>query len=155
MVLRRRKFTTATLAQTFVFGFLSQPRASDEELAQTAGLFGVARHHPGRRAAVHPAAGGLPRGPLPQGDAVASSAPRGALAPMLERFPAVYLLDSTSESLPDAQRDRFPGCGGSHGGGQAAMKLQVRWDLRSGALQAVRSRRVATATTRRRSRRPP
>lgn len=60
------------------------------------------------------------------------------LAPILERFPAVYLLDSTSESLPDDQRGRFPGCGGSHGGGQAAMKLQTLWEIRSGALRAVR-----------------
>ena len=41
VVLRRRKFTAATLAQTFVFGFLAQPDASDEELAQTAALCGV------------------------------------------------------------------------------------------------------------------
>jgi hypothetical protein len=34
-------------------------------------------------------------------------------------------------------RDRFPGCGGSHGGGQAALKFQVQWDLKSGALDAV------------------
>ena len=42
VVLRRRKFTTATLAQTFVFGFLAKPHASDEELAQTAAICGVA-----------------------------------------------------------------------------------------------------------------
>ena len=56
---------------------------------------------------------------------------------MLARFTAVDLLDSSTIALPDALRDRFPGCGGSHGGGQAAMKLQVRWDLRSGALEAI------------------
>jgi hypothetical protein len=47
-------------------------------------------------------------------------------------------MDSTSESLPDAQRDRFPGCGGSHGCGRSAMKLQALWELRGGALRAVR-----------------
>ena len=41
VILRRRKFTTAALAKTFVFGFLNHPRASDEQLAQIAGLFGV------------------------------------------------------------------------------------------------------------------
>ena len=30
VVLRQRKFTTATLAQTFILGFLAKPRASDE-----------------------------------------------------------------------------------------------------------------------------
>ena len=40
VILRRRKFTAASLAQTFVFGFLDQPDADDEKLAQTAALFG-------------------------------------------------------------------------------------------------------------------
>src|SRR4051812_28387924 len=40
VILRRRKFTAASLAQTFVFGFLDQPDAYDEKLAQTAALFG-------------------------------------------------------------------------------------------------------------------
>ena len=47
-----------------------------------------------------------------------------ALAPLLERFPAVTLLDSTVIGLPDGQRDRFPGCGGRlrvrAGGAEAA-----------------------------------
>lgn len=137
VIRRRRKFTTATLAKTFVFGFLSHPRASDEQLAQTAGLFGVhvttqaveQRFTPRLvaflEALFRKAAGHVIRA-------------QKALAPILERFPAVYLLDSTSASLPDAQRDRFPGCGGRHGGGQAALKLQALWELRGGALQAVR-----------------
>jgi hypothetical protein len=136
VVLRRRKFTTATLAKTFVFGFLSHPRASDEELAQTAGLFGV-----------HVTTQALEQRFTPRLAAFLEALFRRAaghvihaqkaLAPILERFPAVYLLDSTCESLPDAQRDRFPGCGGSHGGGQAAMTLQTMWEIRSGAMQAV------------------
>lgn len=137
VIRRRRKFTTATLAKTFVFGFLSNPRASDEELAQTAGLFGV-----------HVTTQAVEQRFTPRLEAFLEALFREAagrvikaqkpLASILERFPAVYLLDSTSESLPDARRDRFRGCGGSHGGGQAAMKLQTLWELRHGALQAVR-----------------
>lgn len=56
---------------------------------------------------------------------------------MLQRFAAVVLMDSTTVTLPDDLRGRFPGCGGSHGGGQAALKLQVQWDLLHGGLQAV------------------
>jgi DDE family transposase len=136
VVLRRRKFTTATLAQTFTLGFLARPRASDEELAQTAALCGVgvtaqaiAQRHTARL-----------EGFL---EALFRRATRCAvrsqttLAPLLDRFAAVLILDSTTTTLPDALRDRFPGCGGSHGGGQAAMKLQVQWDLCSGALDAV------------------
>jgi hypothetical protein len=136
IVLRRRKFTTATLAQTFIFGFLAKPRASDEELAQTAALCGVEvtaqaieQRHTARLAEFLEA---LFRRAT---QSVVQS--QKSLAPLLERFAAVLILDSTTLTLPDALRDRFPGCGGSHGGGQAAMKLQVQWDLNSGGLDAV------------------
>jgi hypothetical protein len=136
VVLRRRKFTTPTLAQTFIFGFLARPRASDEELAQMAALRGVAvtaqaveQRFTGRLAGFLEA---LFRRATRQ--AIGS---RKGLAPLLDRFAAVLILDSSTITLPDALRGRFPGCGGSHGGGQAALKLQVRWDLRSGAIDAV------------------
>jgi hypothetical protein len=137
VVLRCRKFTTATLAKTFVFGFLSHPRASDEELAQTAGLFGVHVTTQALEQRFTPRLAAFLEALFREASGRVINA-QVALAPILERFPAVYLLDSTSESLPDAQRDRFPGCGGSHGGGQAAMKLQTLWEIRGGALQAVR-----------------
>ena len=41
VVQRQGKFTTVSLAQTCVLGFLFKPRAHDEELAQTATLRGV------------------------------------------------------------------------------------------------------------------
>jgi hypothetical protein len=136
IILRRRRFTAATLAQTFTLGFLADPRADDERLAQVAAACGAAvtpqaieqRHTPRlaaflealfRRASQH----------------IVRS--QESLAPLLTRFTAVLLLDSTTITLPDELRERFPGCGGSHGGGQAAMKLQVRWDLCSGALEAI------------------
>src|SRR4051794_29145517 len=109
-VLRQREFTTATLVKTFLFGVLVRPRATDEEPAQTAGLFGV-----------HVTTQAIEQCFRPQLAAFLEALFRNAtchgvhaqksLAPILERFPAVYLLDSTSESLPNAQSDRFPGCG--------------------------------------------
>jgi hypothetical protein len=136
VVLRRRKFTTATLAQTFILGFLAKPRASDEELAQTAALCGVEvtaqaveQRHTTRLAEFLEA--------LFRRATRCIVKSQAALAPLLDRFAAVLILDSTTVTLPDALRERFPGCGGSHGGGQAAMKLQVQWDLGSGALDAV------------------
>jgi hypothetical protein len=56
------------------------------------------------------------------------------LAPILERFGSVTLLDSSTITLPDERQDEFPGCGGSYGGGASAMKLQTEFDLRSAAL---------------------
>jgi hypothetical protein len=136
VVLRQRKFSTATLARTFIFGFLDKPRASDEELAQMAALCGVqvTTQAIEQRQTVRLAEflEALFRRAT---QCVVKS--HKTLAPLLERFAAVLILDSTTTVLPDALRDRFPGCGGSHGGGQAAMKLQVQWDLSSGGLDTV------------------
>jgi hypothetical protein len=136
VVLRRRKFTTATLAQTFVFGFLADPRASDEQLAQTAALLGVEVTTQALEQRFTARLAGFLEALFRKATRRLVAA-RGALAPLLERFPAVLILDSSTITLPDASRDRFPGCGGNRGGGQAAMKLQVRWDLRSGAVDAL------------------
>jgi hypothetical protein len=54
--------------------------------------------------------------------------------PLLERFAAVYLEDSTSIVLPDALRDRWAGCGNATGQGRAALKLNLRLDLSTGRL---------------------
>ncbi len=136
VILRRRKFTAATLARTLVLGFLADPDADDETLARTAASCGVVvtpqaieQRFTDRTARFLEA---LFRAASRQ--LVAS---QGTLAPLLERFPAVYLMDSSTIALPAPLGDRFPGCGGGHGGGQAAMKLQVRWDLKGGALDAV------------------
>lgn len=136
VVLRRRKSTTATLARTFVFGFLSHPRASDEQLARVAGLFGVHLTTQALEQRFTPRLAAFLEALSRQASGRVIDA-QAALAPILERFAAVYLLDSTAESPPEQQRDRFPGCGGSHGGGRAAMKLQTMWELRGGGLQAV------------------
>jgi hypothetical protein len=56
---------------------------------------------------------------------------------LLDRFPEVRIGDSTSVTLPDAYAEQFPGCGGSHGGGKAALKIQVLWDLRHGRLDLL------------------
>ena len=136
VVPRRRKFTTATLAQTFVFGFLAKPHASDEELAQTAAICGVAvTTQAVEQRFTNRLAGFLEA--LFRGAVRHTIGARTALVGLLQRFPAVLILDSSTVALPDALRDRYRGCGGSHGSGQAALKLQVRWDLRSGALDAA------------------
>jgi hypothetical protein len=152
---RRRKFTASSLARTFVLGFLGNPDASDEELAWMAVQCGAdvspqaidQRHTPKlvkfleelfRRAT----------------EVVVGSA--RSLAPLLDRFTAVTLLDSTTITLPDDAAGTWPGCGGGLGGGAAAVKLQTEWDLRSGAVthvQAEPGRSADGATTRQQARR--
>jgi hypothetical protein len=56
--------------------------------------------------------------------------------PLLQRFPGVYLLDSTTIMLPDALGTLWRGNGGSTPvGTSAALKLQVLWNLTDGTLQ--------------------
>lgn len=55
--------------------------------------------------------------------------------PLLQRFHGVYLQDSNTVALPEALKDRWPGCGGRNADqNQAAIKFQVRLDLCGGQL---------------------
>lgn len=136
VIRRTRKFTAATLAQTFVFGFLARPDASDEHLAQTAAVCGVdVTTQAVEQRFTHRLAEFLEA--LFRKAILCAIGADNAPASLLERFAQVILRDSTTITLPPELGERFPGCGGSHGSGQAAVKFQVQWDLRSGALQAI------------------
>jgi hypothetical protein len=136
VVKRRRKFSPATLSQTFILGFLAKPRASDEELARMAARCGVQVTTQAVEQRFTQAAVDFLEALFRRAVRERVQADR-MLAPLLERFPAVLLQDATSIVLPDELSGRFPGCGGSYGGGQAAIKLQTRFNLKSGALDAV------------------
>ncbi len=136
VIQRTRKFNPVSLARTFVLGFLQNPRASDEKLAQMAVQCGAAvtpqaieqRHTPRL-------VDFLER--LFRGATKLVVGSDQALAPILERFTSVTVIDSSTITLPDQMQEQFRGCGGSYGGGAAAMKLQTELDLRSGALAHV------------------
>lgn len=133
VIQRTRRFTALSLARTFVLGFLRDPKASDEKLAQMAAQCGVA---------VSPQA--IDQRHTPKLVAFLQELFRSAtklvvgsdkvLAPILERFTSVTVSDSSTITLPDEMQDAFRGCGGSYDGGAAAMKLQTELELRSGAL---------------------
>ena len=133
VIQRQRKFSAVTLLQTFVFGFLKNPAASDEQLAQMAVQCGVdvtpqamdQRHTPKLVTFLQE---------VFQEGAKQVVAADQTLAPLLERFTSVPILDGSTITLPDSQREQFPGCGGSHASGQAALKLQTELELRSGAV---------------------
>jgi hypothetical protein len=55
--------------------------------------------------------------------------------PLLKRFEAVLLEDSSVISLPPELEEIWEGCGGSTGTSKAAVKMHVRWDIKSGELQ--------------------
>lgn len=134
-VQRESKLTGPLFVQTLTFGWLCNPHATLEELAQTAADLGVSISAQGldqrfsRRAADFLL--------VVLQDAVSRVVTANPVAvPILHRFPGgVCLLDSTSLTLPDALAECWRGCGGKRpNDGLAALKLQVRLNLLNGAL---------------------
>lgn len=136
VIRRKRKFNALSLAKTFVLGFLQNPNASDEELAQMAVQCG-ADVTPQAIDQRHTLALVKFLEQLFRGAAKIAVGADQALAPILERFTSVTVLDSSTITLPEEMKEQFRGCGGSYGSGAAAMKLQTELDLRSGALLHV------------------
>lgn len=132
VIVRQRKFTASSLARTFVLGFLQDARASDEDLAQIAVQAGAdvtpqaidQRHTPQLAAFLKVL--------FVMATKLAVGSDK-ALAPLLERFTNVTVLDSSTLTLPDSMQEEYRGCGG----GAAALKLQTELDLRSGAVTHV------------------
>lgn len=132
LIRRQGKVTGANLAQTLVLGWLADPAASLEQLAQQAASVGLAISAQGlderftmRAVAFFQALWEEALGQLVLADPIA--------IPLVERFAAVCVEDSTTIRLPEELAEMFAGNGGAAGG--AACKLFVRWDLRRGQLR--------------------
>lgn len=156
VIRRLRKFTPRTLARTFVCGFLQNPRATDEQLAQVAAQGGVnittqgvaERFNHRLEAYLEKLAGHA------MSLAVGSNQ---AWAPLLKRFTEVRIIDSSTIQLPESQQEKFRGCGGSYQSAKAAIKLQTELDLRSGRLfiQPEDGRSPDNASSRQQAELPP
>lgn len=135
VIRRHRQFSGATLVQTLILGWLEHPSATLTQLTQMAALRGadVTPQALDRRftpalvtclervlaVAVARLADGL------GGEPVA--------IPLLQRFTGVWIIDSTTISLPAAWAERWPGCGGRRAGdGRAALKVTAQFDLLRG-----------------------
>ncbi len=134
---RQRQLTGASFVQALVFGFLAKPTLSLDQLAQTAAVVGTPISAQGLDQRFTRQAAECLRTVLGAAVQQLVSADRVAI-PLLQRFPGVYLLDSTTIMLPDALQSVWHGNGGSSAvGTSAALKVQVLWDLAAGTLQHV------------------
>jgi Transposase DDE domain len=133
-VRRRRKVSGASFLQALVFGWLHDPHAPLDALADAAG-------HGGRR--VTPQALGQRLTPAAAAflKAVFAAATRRVVEaaperiPLVRRFAGVYVEDCTTAALPAGLAGDFPGCGGAAPDqGRAALKLYVRLELAAGGL---------------------
>jgi hypothetical protein len=133
VIQRKREFTAHSLAQVFVLGHLQYPNASPEQLARVAAQCGAAVTSQAVDQRYTPRLVMFLEAIFRKAITFRISREQ-SLASILDRFSKVVVLDSTSITLPDSMRERFPGCGGTYGRGLSAMKLQTELDLRGGAL---------------------
>ena len=135
-VQRVREFTGATFVQTLVFGWLDDPDASLAQLCQVAATRGVTITPQGLAPRFTEQAAACLQQVLEAALRVVIASEPAAL-PLLDRFAAVVVHDSTIVCLPDALAERWPGGGGGSATGagtQAALKLQVGLNLRDGTM---------------------
>ena len=134
---RQRVFSGSSFLQTCVFGWLDFPDATLEQLVVTAASLGLNISCQGLDQRFSPAASDFLRLMLAHSVRhCCLASPR--VLPLLDRFPAVYLDDCSSIALPHQLNSFLPGCGGS--GAQAdnaALKILLRWELRSSAIAAL------------------
>jgi hypothetical protein len=133
-VQRRSKLTGGHFVQTLLFGWLANPTASLTDLAQMAAVLGVPISPQGLAQRFSAAAAACLQQVL-QHAAQQALAGAPAAIPLLQRFPAVMVRDSSIIMLPAALSALWPGCGGrTPQSAPAALKLQVQLDLGGGGL---------------------
>ncbi len=132
---RQRKLTGSRFVQTLVFGWLSNPCSTYEELAQTAATIGLCITPQAIEQRFNESAAELLKTTLEATIEQVLCADEQAI-PLLSRFNGVYLQDSSWITLPDELGQVWRGCGsGADKGGQASLKIQLRLELLSGALE--------------------
>lgn len=134
-VQRTSKLTGAAFVQTLLFGWLNNPQATLQQLAQMAGSVGVSISPQGLdQRFTQTAAGFLQR--LLEAAVTHVVTAQPVTIPLIQRFAGVYLLDSSTIVLPDELSQVWRGCGGTQAQRtQAALKLQVQFDVSTGALR--------------------
>lgn len=134
LIIRKRKFSGALFAHLLVLGWLHDPHASLESLAQFGASLGLSISAQGLDERFTVPAATFLRALLACASGQVIRADPVNI-PLLARFSAVILEDSSTIPLPDELAGVFEGGGGSEQEGmQAALKMQVRWDLLSGQL---------------------
>jgi hypothetical protein len=131
---RQRKFSGADLVQTLVFGWLTHPDASLETLAETATIREVYVSDTAVHKRFTESCAQFLHAVLEEMVSILVHAEQPVPLELLHRFSSVVLEDSSSIALPKELVDCWQGSGGGLGGGEAAIKLHVRWDLTHGQL---------------------
>jgi hypothetical protein len=128
---RQRQVTGAGFAQAVVFGFMANPAATRHELHQAAALSGMNLSTPGLDKRFTAKAAYFLESLLAQALAhVVQGVPQ--TASLLSRFNGVYIGDSTIIGLPSPLAGVFRGNNGEQ---DAAAKVAVQWEIKSGGMK--------------------
>jgi hypothetical protein len=133
LVQRERQFCPAALARGLAFGWLQQPDATLSQLNAFVALAGYRAGVPALSQRLNGTTAAFLLELLHETCRLAFAAQPAAL-PLLSRFSAVYVLDSTSLSLPAALAGVWPGCG-TKAGPTACLKVTACWELLGGLLR--------------------
>ena len=136
LIKRFRKFSAVLLLKVLVFTLLRSPRPKTKDYVLTASQLGlqITERAMGKRFTAQLVA--FLRQVLPRMLEKAVAA-RPVDTPLLKKFTAVFVGDSSTVLLPAECGDEFPGCGGTSNSGKAALKLQVLWNLCTGKLTRI------------------
>lgn len=143
LIKRVREFTGATFAQTVILGQMQEGQITMSDLATF-----------GRQIGVNVSAQAIDKrftektatffAELLNATFTQVVVADPVAIPLLERFSEVVVEDSTTFSLPDELEKIWQGCGNATESAKSAFKVQVRWDLLTGAFkgQALTAGRV-------------
>lgn len=127
---RERKLSGGSFVQTLVFGWMAKGNSTMEELSQSAANVGVQVSRQGLDERFNETAADFLRQMVEESVKCVLRGNRHA-TPVLERFEAVYVEDSTVLKLPNALEKLWSS------GKQSALKISVRWDLQRGGMEVV------------------
>jgi hypothetical protein len=136
VIQRQRKFSGASLLKMMVLTLMKSPNAAIDDFVATAAQLGVTVTPQAIQKRFTDKLISFLRAALGHVLTHAIAVPPAAI-PLLKRFTAVELGDSSTVTLPDQYADEFPGCGGKSGSGKAAVRIQARWDLLTGKLKKL------------------
>jgi hypothetical protein len=134
-VQRQRKFSGASLLQTLVFGWQQHPTASLEQLAAMAAQGEVLVSDTAVHQRFTEQAATFLHAMLEEACSVVVQAAHAVPLPLVRRFKAVILEDSSTIPLPNELAEIWQGCGGRQDHTQAAVKVHVRWEIKRGGLR--------------------
>jgi hypothetical protein len=131
---RERNFDGSDFAQVLIFGWLQNGEASLDELTQVAQERDVTLSGSGLSQRFTPQCAQFMR-LLFERLAQRRIQAQAVEIPLLRRFRAVLIEDSSVITLPAILASSWRGCGGRGKASKAAVKLHTRWEMVSGELQ--------------------